>query len=285
MRKKTIIFLLFCILIVVLVGTKIVSHRIKNKTERVVAKVNDESKDTNDKKAEMPLNFGNELSEKEVLILFYHSVEDGKNDGSMPPKKLDKQFLYLKKHGYNTLTMEEYYNYVKSNKPLPKKSVMLTFDDGYSNNYTNLFPLLKKYNFTATIYVATSHVDKNPAYLNSEQIKEMSDYGILIGSHTVTHPHLSKLSKEEQRNEMLESKDMLEKITGKPVEHFCYPYGDYNQDSIDSLRELGFKTAVTTVQGWTSPNLDNFFELRRSVVPQSFTDGDFQWRLNNKFRF
>lgn len=284
MRKKTILFILACVFIVICAGMKLCSHYNISSSEDILTTSIDNTKVV-DEDGNMPLNFGNKLSEQEVIILFYHSVQDSDNDGSMPPQKLDKQFAYLKKRGYHTLTMEEYYDFIKHNKPLPKKAIMLTFDDGYANNYTNLFPLLKKYNFKATVYVATAHIDNNPSYLNSKQIKEMSDSGILIGSHTVTHPHLSQLSKEEQKKEIEKSKEKLEEITGKPVEHFCYPYGDYNQNSIDLLRQEGFKTSVTTVQGWTSPNLDNFFELRRSVVPQSFTNGDFQWRLNNKFRF
>ena len=91
--------------------------------------------------------------------------------------KLREQLQTIKDNGYTTLTMSELNDYLFKNKPIPEKSVIITFDDGYRDNYTNAFPILKEFNMNATIFVISSYINRD-LYLTSDEIKEMSDYGI-----------------------------------------------------------------------------------------------------------
>jgi peptidoglycan/xylan/chitin deacetylase (PgdA/CDA1 family) len=148
------------------------------------------------------------------------------------------------------------------NTPIPKKSVVLAFDDGYENNYTAMFPILKKYNFKATVFVITSFIDKKHSFLTSKQLLEMDRYGIDIESHTVHHDNLKMISKAKQLKTLIQSKKYLEKTLNKQISFFAYPYGGYNKNAIEALIESGYKMAFTTENGWSSKQ-DGMFSLHR----------------------
>ncbi|MDU4145224.1 polysaccharide deacetylase family protein, partial [Clostridium sp.] len=120
-----------------------------------------------------------------VPVLYYHSVEPSeKNEVIISPDRLREQLQFIKDSGYTTLTISEFNDYIINKKSIPEKSILITFDDGYMDNYTNAFPILKELDMKATIFVITSVIDEGSYYLSSERIKEMSDYGIDIESHT-----------------------------------------------------------------------------------------------------
>ncbi len=136
-----------------------------------------------------------------------------------------------------------------------QKFACLTFDDGYLDTYTVAYPLLNRLQVPFCIYMtcdfyhgaATPNWDNNAKMMNVKQMQEMSrDPLCTIGAHTCSHPRLSKLSVEEQRREILECKEDLEHILGKDVRHLAYPHGDYNNETIEIVKILGFKTAVST---------------------------------------
>ena len=144
---------------------------------------------------------------KSIPILAYHSIAYVKgNSIHLPVDKFNEQMKYLKDNGYHTITLADLYKYRMRQVIIPEKSVILTFDDGYKNNYTAMFPVLKKYNFKATIFVITSHIDKYDHFLSSNQILEMDKYGIDIESHTVNHDNLKSLSKDKQLKTLKQSK-------------------------------------------------------------------------------
>lgn len=160
-----------------------------------------------------------------VPILMYHGVSEegwGSVELFVRPSELEEQLQFLTENGYTPIWFEDLARVDEIKKP-----VLLTFDDGYADNYVNLFPLLQKYDVKATIFVIAGTVDWNPNNLTSEQIKEMSDSGLVsIQSHTQTHPMLSWLEPEEQEWEMTLSKLSLTRITGREPYVLSYPNGD-----------------------------------------------------------
>jgi len=177
-----------------------------------------------------------------VPTLMYHGVAEatwGAAELFVRPTDMEAQLQYLTENGYTPIFFEDLARIDQIEKP-----VLLTFDDGYVDNYTELFPLLQKYQVKATIFVIAGTVDYNKNNLTSAQIKEMSDSGLVsIQSHTQTHPYLSRLTREQQAWEMTCSKLTLTRITGKEPYVLAYPVGDANQDTLE-LAALHFNQAV-----------------------------------------
>lgn len=200
-----------------------------------------------------------------IPVLYYHSVNDTvDNEVTISPELLKKQLEYIKYQGYITLSMNEVENYILYNQPIPEKSILITFDDGYMDNYYKAYPILKELNMKATIFCITSELDGS-YYLSEEALKEMSQNNIDIESHTVNHLHLNKLTYDEQLKEMSGSKTKLENITGKKVTSIAFPFGDYNEDSVKAAKNAGYSIAFTTNKGFADRD-DNPLELNRIYV-------------------
>lgn len=216
-----------------------------------------------------------------VPVLMYHSiaVEEG-NPIRMPVEQFDSEMKYIKDQGYTTLTMKELYSYFENQVPVPEKSIVITLDDGYSDNYTAAFPVLKKYGLKATVFMVTSTIDVNPNCLTSAQIKEMDKAGIQIESHTVTHRDLDSLSYSEQLAELKDSKAALEKLLGRTVDYVAYPTGKYNDDTIKAVAEAGYKMAFTTNGRW-SDKADGILTLDRVYISTFHSMDVFKNRLTN----
>ncbi len=210
-----------------------------------------------------------------VPVLYYHSVtEPESNEVIISPEKLRTQLKYIKDQGYITLTMSELKNYLLNNSPIPNKSIVITFDDGYMDNYLNAFPILKELNMNATIFCITSNLNGS-YYLSKEAIKEMSDYGIDIESHTVSHQKLDKMTYEKQLEELNESKKTLESITGKTVDSLAYPFGNFNDDSVKAAENAGYSLAFTTNRGLADRN-DTPLKLDRIYVSSKYDMNTFK---------
>lgn len=215
-----------------------------------------------------------------IPVLYYHSVdENAANEVTITPEKLQEQLDYINDNNYVTITMTELYDHIENNKPIPEKSILITFDDGYMNNYTEAFPMLKELNMTATIFCIGNSLDGS-YYLSEEAIKEMSDYGIDIESHTVNHVHLDTMSYDEQLLELKNSKNILEKITGKEVLSLAYPFGDYNDNTIKAAKDAGYKMGFTTKLG-LSDRTDDIYKLDRIYISSSYDMNTFKNLLKN----
>ena len=168
----------------------------------------------------------------DVPVLMYHGVTDdlwGMTELFVKPANMDEQIGYLVENGYTPIWFEDL-PYVDT----IEKPVILTFDDGYMDNYTELFPILQKYGVKATVFVVTGTVDNNPRILTGEQIREMSDSGLVsIQSHTVTHPYLNSLTPEQQKWELEQSQKDIFAMTGKLPTVICYPSGQYNSTTLE----------------------------------------------------
>ena len=203
---------------------------------------------------------------KKIPVLMYHSIIYGKgNSNSLSIETFEKQMKYLKDNGYHTITLTDLYRYFMRVEAIPEKSVVLTFDDGYENNYSVMFPILKKYKFKATIFVITSHIDKDHKFMTSKQLLEMDKYGVDIESHTVNHEKLKMISKDKRLKTLIQSKKDLEKILNKKINYFAYPGGAYNKSAINAVKEAGYTMAFTIDgrwRGWSSKN-DGLLSLHR----------------------
>lgn len=211
-----------------------------------------------------------------VPVLYYHSVDPSEaNEVIISPEKLREELTFIKDSGYTTLTMSELNDYILNNAPIPEKSIVITFDDGYADNYANAFPILKELDMKATIFVISNCTDNDGYYMTSQQIKEMSDYGIDIQSHTASHAHLNQLTYEEQLNELKTSKEKLESITEKPVISIAYPFGDYDDNTILASKEAGYSLSFNTNRG-LSDRTDNPLSLNRIYVSSLYSIEQFK---------
>lgn len=187
-----------------------------------------------------------------VPIFIYHSVSPyypleskyNKRFG-VEPDIFEKQMRYLKDNGYNVMPFDDLINHFSQNLSLPHKPVVLTFDDGWENQYKYAFPILKKYNMTATFFVFTNSIGRKH-FLTWPEIKKLVDAGMTIGDHSKSHPYLYKITNENKlREEIVESKKILESNLGKKIDIFAYPFGHYNEEIITILKKNGFRAART----------------------------------------
>lgn len=221
-------------------------------------------------------------NDKGIPVLMYHSIDYEKNNQlRIPKEQFREQMQYLKDNGYTTLTLNELFAFFENNMPVPYKSVVLTFDDGYADNYTNAFPILKEFGFKATVFMITDTVDKNKSYLNSLQLKEMDTYGFDIESHTLDHEELNKLSYAQQLNELKKSKLFLETLLNKQVNYIAYPVGKYNKETVKAAKEAGYKMAFTTNGTW-SDKTDGIYTLDRVYISADAPKAEFVRRLTNR---
>lgn len=207
-----------------------------------------------------------------VLILEYHQVTDSPRPGADPYTISTQEFTdhldYLRREGYETITMRDYAKAMKGEYALPDKAVVLTFDDGYDNVYTEAVPRLKERGMTGVVYVVANDADHDK-YMTWQQIADLDASGIEIGSHTANHLPLTGLSPETQRDEIRLSKLLIEwKSLKHSIHSFSYPNGEYAPELFDILKEEDYYTAVTGEAGRNTPDT-NPYALKRVVVSAS----------------
>ncbi|MFA4843018.1 MAG: polysaccharide deacetylase family protein [Candidatus Omnitrophota bacterium] len=203
-----------------------------------------------------------------VPIIMYHSV----NPSAKPQNRLaitdaafERQMRFLKEHHYNVLPLEDLARLIKGKIKIPPKTTAITFDDGYRDNYIYAFPILKKYNLPATIFIIVNEVGRPQGdKLSWDEIKEMQASGLItIGSHTLTHKYLEEIKTEgELRKEVFDSKRILEDKLSRQVNIFSYPSGTFTPLMRGLVIEAGYKLAAATNPGKNYPNND-IFALKR----------------------
>jgi peptidoglycan/xylan/chitin deacetylase (PgdA/CDA1 family) len=200
-----------------------------------------------------------------IPVLNYHSI--GKQPGNsliLDPDKFAQQMDYLEEHQFTPLSLSEFILILEQKKAAPPKPVLLTFDDGYTDNYELAMPILKKHGYPATLFMSPGAVGQE-GYLNWEQVKEMHEAGWDIQPHGMTHPHLPQLSAAKQKEEIVEARKQIEQQLGTIADVFCYPYGEFNKHTIAILKEEGFRYAFTIQQGMTN-STQQPFQLKRLYV-------------------
>jgi len=213
------------------------------------------------------------MEEYQVPILMYHYIRNAEGESelgknlSVSPDNFAAQLAWLKENDYTTIKMSDLADPEKLaiSKAFfeKKKPIVLTFDDGYQDAYTEAFPILKKYGFCGTFYIIRGYVgDSN--YMNQEQIDELKQAGMEIGSHSLSHPDLSTLGLDDVKTQIFDSK--------KEAASFCYPSGKYNDGVVALIKEAGYSSAVTTQPGIVDQN-SNLFELPRVRIENG--NGDY----------
>lgn len=204
-----------------------------------------------------------------VPVLNYHQVNpEGKGALTLSPQEFEEQMAYLKKAGYTAITPRQLIDYLKDGAKLPPNPILITFDDGYVDNYVFAYPLLQKYNFTATIFVVTDFPDNDKHYLTWAQIKEMQENGMTFASHTLSHVVLTEQSDDNLRAQLVISREALEYRLGKKIEALAYPGGFYDKRIIAAAKEAGYQAAFTINLGRAQKD-SNLFALSRIPIFKS----------------
>lgn len=191
-----------------------------------------------------------------VPVLNYHQVEQKNgNPLTLWPDQFEAQMAYLAEEGYTTITIDEMMDALENGAPLPEKPVIITFDDGYADNYEYAYPILKKYGFKATIFLIYDFTNAYPNYLTWEQIDEMKQSGLIrFESHTMTHANLAELdSADELRHEIADSHDLLSEKIGYDMHYIAYPGGRVNPEIEEITRAAGYRGGFTVHYGLSTP--------------------------------
>jgi peptidoglycan/xylan/chitin deacetylase (PgdA/CDA1 family) len=210
------------------------------------------------------------LARPQVPILCYHQIRnwistDGKmgKDYIVPIAEFKSQMKMLADSGYQTILPDQLYNYLVYGTKLPKKPIMLTFDDTKLDQYTNALPELKKYGFKGVFFIMTVSLGK-PNYMSKAQVKELSDAGHVIGSHTYDHQNVKKYQGEDWVTQIEKPTKTLKEITGKDVKYFAYPFGLWNKEAIPELKKRGFTSAFILAE--KRDENDPLYTIRRIIA-------------------
>lgn len=208
-----------------------------------------------------------------MKVLTYHNIDTPPKHAKLKtlylkPSKFNRQLSFLRRFGYITPSLD--------NITFDRKEVILTFDDGYKDFLENALPIIRQFSFRAVVFVVADLVGsynqwdwqklniKKPL-IDWQDIDYIIKQGIEIGSHTLTHPFLTKIDPKDARREIEFSKKKLEDKIGVEIKSFCYPYGDYNQTVRDMVEKAGYKYAFTTKHGKFKKE-DDPYQINRITI-------------------
>lgn len=225
------------------------------------------------------------IFQKKVAILAYHSIGGGNERLSLPTEVFEKHLRFLKSH-FEIITLDDVVDYVNGRKNF-RRAIALTFDDGYKDFRTVALPILERYDAPAVVFVISQNVNpvtkgKTLELLSKDDLQELGRHPLVtIGSHTRTHPRLSEISSEKQKQEIFISKNEIEEIIGKQVDYFAYPKGLFNDNARAYVQVAGYKAAFTTHQSFVKTGDDLYVLPRIGIWP---SDSVFKLRLRLFFR-
>ncbi|MBZ0100161.1 MAG: polysaccharide deacetylase family protein [Taibaiella sp.] len=239
-----------------------------------------------------------EVDYQRPRILMYHMVSEHRqgarfNKLRVPPRMFELQMRWLSENGWHFATMSE----LMLNRDLPKKTVVITFDDGYEDNYLQAYPVLKRYAAKATLYLVVERFNRDWSVnkklhhdsgelmrepkLSNVQVEEMLSSGLVeLGGHTMTHANLAQLGHEDKLSEIVAAKSELQRRFGQDISSFAYPFGIYDAPDVSICADAGFSSAVTTNEGIDRDRFFNPFLLKRIKV--SGKDSMFAFKLRMK---
>ncbi len=198
-----------------------------------------------------------------------------RRDLSVTPANLEAQLAWLRSQGYESITLNDLIYHLALGRLLPEKPVILTFDDGYRDNYTNAFPLLRKYGYVGTFFLVTAPIDYgDPNYLSWDMVKEMHRAGMDFQPHGYRHFDLRGKAVDFLIFEIVAPKEAIEARTGEVTYFFSYPSGRYDDQTVAILKSAHFWGAVVTEQGATH-TADGLFQLSRIRVRGEHSITDF----------
>jgi len=204
-----------------------------------------------------------------------------RRDLSVSPANFEAQLRYLIARGYQPTTLKALMMHLQVGEPLPSKPVILTFDDGFKDQYTNAYPVLKRYGFVGSFFIITRFADEGrEEHMSWAEIESLHANGMEIGSHSYTHPSLRGKSFDYIVWQVLGSKEAIEARTHEPVRFFSYPSGQYDQGVVDVLRSAGYWGAVA-VEAGSLQSSQRPFEFKRIRVRGTYDLKDFDHWLNH----
>ena len=215
-----------------------------------------------------------------IPVLMYHKIGDDKdNDAVIREDLFREQMKFLKDNGYNPLTMDQLYDYVVNGAAVPEKPVVLTFDDGYADTYSIVYPIMKEYGFAATVFINPGDVGTR---LTWDQIREMHKNGITISNHGFQHIEMGQLSEAKQIENITKAQEALAKEVGiKDNPWFCYPYGDKNEFTDAATKKAGIKMSLAMKSGWAHTG-DNPYNILRVWVGNAVDIKHFEERISTE---
>ena len=234
--------------------------------------------------------------QRRVPILMYHSLSDQAQPRfrkfALSPALFAAQMAYLKQRHYTTLTVSQYVSAIGAGVALPESVVVLTFDDGFADFYTEALPILQQHDFTATLYISTAFVDGMSRFLQREgeadrpmltwgQLIDIDRSGIECGAHSHRHVQLDVLPLAVVRDELTRCKQVLEGKLSKGIDSFAYPYGYYRPAVRRLVQAAGYSSACA-VKYRLSLAADDVFALPRLIVPANTRVEQFDQLLSGR---
>ena len=204
----------------------------------------------------------------QLPILGYHRVGPLRDDHvpTVSAQAFERQLAFLARRRYRVLTLDDVVDRLDRQEPMPRHSVVITFDDGYEETHTVAWPLLKRFGFSATVFVTPGEVGR-PGFVSWSQIVEMAQDGIAIGSHTMHHSYLPLVKPERLPEEVMESKRVIEARIGRSVDFISYPVGGFTPQAQQLVKQAGYRAACTTNRALARAPIDRF-ALRRVKVTE-----------------
>ena len=234
-----------------------------------------------------------ENSINKIYMLMYHRVNDYRNNEmSVPVQEFRRQVAWLKEQGFQNMRLAELESLAPDSKLIAPR-VIFSFDDGYEDNYVEALPVIKEFGYSSIFYIPYELIGKRDMFprdiresnrlehnriMNWEQVKNMHRAGMEIGSHTLTHNDLTRMSDALAKKEIFESKTKIEEKIGDKITSFCYPGGSFNEKHVHWTQEAGYSSACTTVTGcyhgesmFKVPRIavlasDRFFIFRQKIL-------------------
>ena len=229
-----------------------------------------------------------------VRILTYHRIDYDSTDRlAVNPEDFARQMEFLKREGYKVISVNDVINNIQKGRHFETKTIAITFDDGYLDNYTYALPILQGHGLNATFFLATGFVDMNktfsltttlnrPKPMSWQDVQTMVRYGMSMGAHTVNHAKLTQIPIAEAVDEIRQSRTILQEQTGKPVDIFCYPGGYFDEHVRQEVIQAGFRGACSVRPG-TNTLASDRFNLRRTEISGDDTLFDFEKKVCGAF--
>jgi peptidoglycan/xylan/chitin deacetylase (PgdA/CDA1 family) len=213
-----------------------------------------------------------------VPILVYHHVSQSLSEGSSALRRLTvtadvfaQQMQYLQDNGYHVITFSDLADYFENGKELPSLPIIISFDDGWANQFENALPYLEKFHFSATFFVVTNYIG-HPGFFSWPQLQTLLTDGMKIGSHSRSHPRLNKIRDSAKLwDQIYNSKTILESQLEAPVEEFAYPYGFFNAKTAATVKQAGYRAGRGCCSGIAHTSSD-VFALKAVMVPNDMEE-------------
>jgi peptidoglycan/xylan/chitin deacetylase (PgdA/CDA1 family) len=231
-----------------------------------------------------------------VSVLMYHQVGPFESPARHRSiychvRRFEAQMAFLHRFPYAVMGLAEAMEGLFRGSSLPRRAVVITFDDGYQSFFDHALPVLAGYDLPCAVFAVTDRIGATaqwlegpppgPRLMDAATLRKLARYRVEVGCHSRSHPRLSRLTPPEVADEVLNSKSTLEEVLGRPVRYFCYPYGDYSPAVREVVEAAGYEGALTCIRG-AANTAENPFEVPRKAVSYGDNLLGYFWKLHMK---